>query len=339
VRTLRRLLIALLLVVLAAVGGVAALLRDRPSLDRWARLRLPAASADAPGVRVTHAGVSTLVITDGETTLLTDGFFTRPGLVRTTLGLIAPDEDAIARGLARLGVDRAAAVIVTHSHYDHAMDAPLVAARTGAMLVGSESTANVARGLALPEEQIRVVQPGEVLHFGAFGVQLIASRHYPHGMATGTIDAPLYPPARALDYRQGEVYSVLVTHPAGSLLVQASAGFEPGALAAVRADVVLLGVAGLGRMPGSYHRDYWREVVGVTRPALVIPIHWDDFTRPGSEPLVPMPRVLDDFEATMTFLEARAEVPGAPALGMLPPWKPVVLLPASRLRDGAGDAR
>lgn len=37
--------------------------------------------------------------------------------------------------LARLGVSRLAAVIPLHSHYDHAMDAPLVAARPGRVLL------------------------------------------------------------------------------------------------------------------------------------------------------------------------------------------------------------
>ena len=38
----------------------------------------------------------------------------------------------IARGLARNEVTTLAAVIPVHSHYDHAMDAPEVARRTGA---------------------------------------------------------------------------------------------------------------------------------------------------------------------------------------------------------------
>lgn len=338
-RILGRLLIALLLVACAAAAWLAIALRDRPDLAPWARLLLaPAPAGEAGGVRVTHAGVSTLVVTDGETTILTDGFFTRPDLVRTAAGLIAPDEDAIARGLARLGVDRAAAVVVVHSHYDHAMDAPLVAARTGAVLVGSESTANVGRGLALPEDRIRVVRDGDELAFGAFTIRMIASRHFPHGMAMGEITRPLVPPARATAYAEGGSWAVLVRHPAGSILVQASAGFEPGALDDVRADVVLLGITGLGTKEGSYRRDYWRAVVGATRPGLVVPIHWDDFTRPGSEPLVPMPRLLDDFAGTMAFLERRTGLAGAPRLALLPAWEPVLLLPPAR-SDGAGDSR
>jgi len=327
VRTLRRLLILLVLVVAAGAGGLAWALQNRPDLAPWMQLALPAAPAGAAGVRVTHAGVSTLAISDGTTTLVVDGFFTRPPLVPTAIGLIAPDEDAVARGLARLGVRQAAAVLVVHSHYDHAMDAPIVAEQTGAVVVGSESTANVARGLGLPDDRIVVASPAHELRFGAFAIRMIPAPHFPHGMAMGTITAPLVPPARATAYEEGGSFSVLVTHPAGTILVHASAGFEPGALDDVRADVVLLGIAGLGTKPGAYRRDYWREVVGPTRPRLVIPIHWDDFTRPGSAPLVPMPALLDDFADTMAFLERRTEPPGSPKLAMLPPWQPVLLLP------------
>lgn len=337
-RTLRRLLYGLVLLALLAAGGLAAALQVRPSLAPWTKLVLAPAPPAAPGLRVAWAGVSTLAITDGETTILTDGFFTRPALFRTAAGLIAPDEDRVVGGLDRLGITRAAAVVVLHSHYDHAMDAPLAADRTGALLVGSESTANVARGMGLPEDRIHVTHAGDELRFGAFTVRLLPSRHFPHGMAMGAITAPLVPPAPATAYRVGDCYTVVVSHPAGTLLVQGSAGFEPGALAGVRADVVLLGVAGLGTKPGSYQRDYWRAVVGTTRPALVVPIHWDDFTRPATEPLVPMPRLLDDFEATMTFLEHRTEVAGAPALGLLPAWQYVALPPAAR-RDVVADSR
>ena len=54
-----------------------------------------------------------------------------------------------------------AAVIPLHAHYDHAMDAPEVARRTGALLLGSESSANVARGWGLPERQIQVAKLGQ----------------------------------------------------------------------------------------------------------------------------------------------------------------------------------
>lgn len=43
-----------------------------------------------------------------------------------------------------------------------------------------------------------------------------------------------------------------------------------------------------------------------TAPSLVVPIHWDDFTRPLGEPLVPFPRFVDDVGATLRDLRALA---------------------------------
>ena len=289
----------------AGTGWLACALRDRPDLAPFAADRLPAAPA-AGGLRVTFLGVATLLVSDGETAILTDGFFTRPPLWRTVAWRVAPDPGAIEAGLARAGIDRLAAVVVVHSHYDHAMDAPLVAERTGALLVGSESTAQIARGLGFDEARIRVPAPGESFPFGRFRVSLIPSRHFPHGMAMGTIDAPLVPPARATDYKEGGSFSVLIEHERGRLLVQGSAGFVPGALRDVRADVVALGIGGLGTRDDAYRDDYWRETVEAVGARRVIPIHYDDFTVPLEEPPVPAPNLLDDVAGSLRFLRERA---------------------------------
>jgi L-ascorbate metabolism protein UlaG (beta-lactamase superfamily) len=325
----RRIAFGFLIVLVGAGAWLAWRLSDRPSLDAHAALFLTRAGSPPPGphVTVTFLGVTTLLVSDGETSLMTDGFFSRPGAVATLVGRIAPDADAIARALERAGVRELAAVIPVHSHYDHAMDSPEVAKRTGALLVGSESSANIARGVGFPEPRIRVVTPGEPMRFGRFEVTLIRSQHFPHGMAMGEIREPLIPPARALDYLDGGAFSVLIAHPAGTLLVQGSAGFEPGALAGRRADVVLLGIGALGTRDEAYRKAYWDEVVAPVRPRCVIPIHWDDLTQPLEEPLATAPRLIDDFDATMAFLGHEAAA-GSMALALLPVWQPVTLLGA-----------
>jgi L-ascorbate metabolism protein UlaG (beta-lactamase superfamily) len=90
--------------------------------------------ATPSGFTVKFLGVSTLLFDDGDTAFLTDGFFSRPGKLRTAFGTIAPDAAAIDRALEHAGVQRLAAVIPLHSHFDHALDAPFVAKRTGALL-------------------------------------------------------------------------------------------------------------------------------------------------------------------------------------------------------------
>ena len=297
-------------------------MRDRPTLDGYRdRFFAPPATSAASGLRVTFLGVTTLLFDDGETAILTDGFFSRPGLAALARP-IAPDRELIGASLARAGITRLAAVIPVHSHYDHAMDSPEVARRTGALLVGSASTANVGRGDGLAEEQLRVVRDGETLSFGRFRVTMILSLHFPHGMSMGEIREPLRPPARASDYLDGGAYSVLVEHDGKSMLVQGSAGYVEGKLAGRKADVVFLGVAGLSTKDDAYREAYWREIVEAVQPKRIIPIHWDDFTRPLAEPLVALPRQLDDLHASMTFVLGRASAAGID-VRFTDPWLPI----------------
>lgn len=304
---MKRALIVLAVLALGAIGWLVVEVRDRPSLDAYRnRFLAPLAEDPSSSLRVTFLGVTTLLFDDGETAILTDGFFSRPGLV-ALVRPIAPDRERIGAALARAGITRLAAVIPVHSHYDHAMDAPEVARLTGATLVGSESTANVGRGDGLAEERIHAVEDGETLTFGRFRVTMVLSRHFPHGMSMGEIREPLRPPARASAYLDGGAYSIFIEHDGRAMLVQGSAGYVDGKLAGRQADTIFLGVAGLSRKDDAYSEAYWREVVQAVRPKRIVPIHWDDFTRPLEEPLLPFPRFFDDLDATMRFVLERAE--------------------------------
>lgn len=74
--------------------------------------------------------------------------------------------------------------------------------------------------------------------------------------------------------------------------------------------MVLLSVGLLGKQPEAFVRTYWREVVKATGARVVVPIHWDDFTRPLSEPLRHLPRPLDDVPAALSAIEALAAADG-----------------------------
>jgi len=304
---MKRILLSVLALVVLATGWLGFKLHSRPSLDRYAALAFaPAAGDGGDALRVTFLGVSTLLLRDASAAVLIDGFFSRPGILPTAVGKLAPDRQRIRAALAKAGIDRLDSVVTVHSHYDHAMDTPAVAAITGAVVVGSPSTANIARGQGMAEDRLRVVTATQTMHFGDLTVTLIPSRHFPHGQAMGEIAAPLVPPARAPDYLEGGSFSVLVERGDKAILVQGSAGFVEGALAGRRADVVYLGVGLLGSMDEAYRDAYWRETVAAVGARRVVPIHWDDFTRSLDEPLVALPYLFDDLDASMDFVSARA---------------------------------
>jgi L-ascorbate metabolism protein UlaG (beta-lactamase superfamily) len=78
-------------------------------------------------------------------------------------------------------VTTATAILIGHGHGDHMSDAPDVAQRTGAMLVGAPITATQAKLMGLGGEQIIEVtgrgQATEVQTFGAVTVEPMLARH------------------------------------------------------------------------------------------------------------------------------------------------------------------
>lgn len=307
-RWFNRLLLTLtaLLIVVAAAGIW--IWRDRPALVdiRWAAY--PTRANPETAVTVTWLGVTTLLFDDGETQILIDGFFSRPTVLDLALQRpIAPDIATINYAMNQFDMRRLAAIVPVHSHYDHAMDVAAVANRSSASILGSASTAQIARGSTVPEDQIIEVETGTAYAFGDFSVRLIDAPHAPLGWRgstplAGTIDEALTVPAPFTAWREGGSYSVVVAHPEGTTLVQASAGYREDALADIDADVVLLGVDGLGMLGRRYAEHYWQELVTKTGAERVVTIHFDDFTQPfGSVRL--LPRTLSDFAIVSEWLD------------------------------------
>ena len=133
-------------------------------------------------VSVTWLGISTLLFDDGETQVLIDGTFTRLHPLQIALPLrVQSDVPTINYALTTYRINRLAAIVPLHSHFDHAMDAGFVANRTTAVVLGSESTANIARGARVPVAQYQTLADGETRQFGNFTIRMVSSAHAPVG--------------------------------------------------------------------------------------------------------------------------------------------------------------
>jgi L-ascorbate metabolism protein UlaG (beta-lactamase superfamily) len=230
-------------------------------------------------------------------------------------------------------INRLAVIVPAHSHYDHAMDVGAIANRSSASILGSESTANIARGAGVPEDQVVVAEPGAAYAFGQFTVTLVPTLHAPVGLRgevpiPGTIDEPLTTPAPVTAWREGGSYSIVIAHPQGTAIVQGSAGYVEGALDDVHADVVMLGVGLLESLGRDYAERYWQSLVTATGAARVFPVHFEDYTRPFGEIVLP-PIVLDDFRKTAGWLVEFRDTWDKDTEISLPEFgRPIVLYPA-----------
>lgn len=113
-------------------------------------------------------------------------------------------------GVERNDFKRVEAIFVGHGHADHMADAPYVAQRTGARLIGGPPTIEHALKLGLPAHQAVTVRGGEVQKFDGFTVQAILAIHADNaGVIRGRdaiapglqalIDPPLTPEERRHD--------------------------------------------------------------------------------------------------------------------------------------------
>ncbi len=264
-------------------------------------------------IKVTYMGVATLLIDDGETQLLTDGFVSRPKLGKVAFGKIEVDTAKIRQTIQQLNINRLAAIFTAHSHYDHALDAPDFASLTGATLYGSLSTLNIGRGRHLAENQMQLFKPGKELHFGKFTVTILTSKHTPPFKLMGKsnddlgqeIKSPLHQPAKAEAFTEGGAYDVFIKHGSHSILVKASTNFIPHAFDTIQAEVMFLGIASLSKQGVAFRDSFYTENVLRPHPQLLVPIHWDNFFKPLSNHLKALPKLAGNLKEDLNYLIER----------------------------------
>lgn len=319
--------IAGIVVLAGLIIAVIALLRlwnNRPSVELIGWPRATAVSEPTDEITVTWLGNTTLLFDDHETQILIDGTFTHVNPLQVALFLkVSSDIATINYALAEFRIaQRLAAIVPAHSHFDHAMDIGHVANRTSAVVLGSESTANIARGANVPVDQYQILAEGESRQFGDFTIRLLASRHAPirsgkQAWFPGTIREPLRQPASVYAWKEGVVWSIFIGHPRGTSLIQGSGGYIEDKLQGESADVVMLGIAGLTGLGKEHVRELWNETVVATGATRVIPVHWDDFTAPFGEVRL-FPHIADNILITSDRIDEVIAENGTDILVELP---------------------
>jgi L-ascorbate metabolism protein UlaG (beta-lactamase superfamily) len=243
------------------------------------------------GVRITYMGTNAYLLQSRDAALLVDPFFSRVGLVRVALNLpVASRRDLIERYLPVRRID---AILVTHGHFDHLLDVPEVVALTGAKLIASATSIQLARSAGVPSEKCVSVTAGEKVSLPGATVSSLPAKH-DRVFGRVPFDGPTrrLPPRAAGDWVCGEPLAFLIE--IGGRRIYIAAGGRPnGPLPASlgRIDLAILGVA----LPDSRNR--FVQILEALRPRYVLPSHQDNFFLPLSRGFVFGP--MTDFPAVI----------------------------------------
>lgn len=284
-----------------AVAALVGALVLRPSIDGYPTLPIRPDAAAPARLTVRFLGASTVALDDGQDVVLIDGYLSRPGFVTLLTRPLKPDQAAIARHMKHAGLNRISAIFVAHTHFDHALDSATLAKSRGAALYGTKTLAAIAAAEGAPSP-VHLLQAGQPITIGRFQVTAFPTPHSPGDVAAGADAAAFKPPARARAYPEGGNHSFLVQNGSCRILIVPSAGLPGQTFRNVRADVLLLGVGQLSRQGPEAVDAYWRDTVLASGARVVVPIHWDDFTRSLDQPLAPLPYALDRLDQTLDRL-------------------------------------
>ena len=146
-------------------------------------------------MKVTFFGTTTLLFDNGKDQIFFDAHMTRPSLKKYIFGSAPTDRAVVDEKLSLNHVDRLKAIFVSHSHHDHVMDAPYIANKTNAMIYGTSSALNVARGGDVPEDRLVEFSANETYEVGDYRIKVIPSLHSKPNLLNNdlgqTIDEPL----------------------------------------------------------------------------------------------------------------------------------------------------
>ncbi|MEV2276947.1 MBL fold metallo-hydrolase [Nocardiopsis sp. NPDC049922] len=275
-----------------AGGTLAPLLAAQGSAHATATATARPASGSGRGPTLRWLGTSGWRVDLPERTILVDPYLTRfeTGIFQEGRDFdpatpLTVDAATVDEHTADIGGD--GLILVTHTHWDHFSDVPHIATTTGARVLGTLTTHHVAQAMGVPAAQLSPVRGGEVLDFDGDVVEVVRSLHSRNGrhsilfpgIRVGVPDTP----ATIADLPEGDTLAFQLTPASGpSVFFMGASDFDARALRGLAPDVATVAMPSTS----STHEYVPRLLEALDRPRTVVPVHWDHFERPLTNPPV-----------------------------------------------------
>jgi L-ascorbate metabolism protein UlaG (beta-lactamase superfamily) len=242
-------------------------------------------------IQVRYLGSGGIYLRWRDEAILIGPSFSNPGLIRARFLWVKPDKTRIESALNGFELQRVAAILAGHSHYDHLADVPEIARRlpavpiwvneNGKHALAGEGLGDRVRQLAVSDEltdltpsiRFRAVESGHA-------PQLCRWRHFPCVYGKGPIrmdwTTPL-PRHRLASMLGGETYAFVIELHDGDVVryrIYYNDASPDSPLGQTTGDFDL---AILCMAQWKWVRDYPRDLLAVLRPRHVLVSHWDNF--------------------------------------------------------------
>jgi L-ascorbate metabolism protein UlaG (beta-lactamase superfamily) len=252
----------------------------------------------ATPVRLTYLGAAGWEIAAGDLTILLDPYLSRlryrgrfgsvdaPASAGDTRPVFGPDDELVPdTATIDAHITRADYILHSHSHFNHTLDMPYIARKTGARVIGTESTINIARAGSVPEPQLFPVRGGEDYDFGAFSVKVVPSLHSAlngkHYFDSRVVPRDFRGPRRMDSDIEGGTLAYLLRVAGHRILWFGSMNYLEREVQGLRPDVAMIAAA---RQRLEIHDYTGRLLRALGLPRLVIATHWDEQSLPLGAP-------------------------------------------------------
>ena len=265
---------------------------------------------------VTWTGAAGLIVVSGGHTVLIDPFVSRPSKLDVFFKRLKPKQLVIEQFIRNLpgNLD---AIIVGHTHFDHALDVPDIARRLKCTVLGGTSLESLMEVSGLSGRTRVCCEQEKVEITGGARVTMIPSLH---GLVIlgrvpcqGDIHQETSLPLRAYEYRLGEMFMPKLEIDGTTIMHAGSANCKLSELEGHSCDVLFMCAPGWKKS-----REYTTSLLDILRPGVIVPFHFDDFTAPISDgklsmlPFTDMTGFLDEIRSVVPKTKIWMPLPYAP---------------------------
>ena len=188
----------------------------------------------------------------------------------------------------------AAAVFVTHGHFDHILELPALCAGSNAPIYATAAPCGTLRKHGVAPDRLRRIRPGETVAVGPFSITAFQGRHckFDGPLIRQTVPRLCRHPLRAarlLRYaaaypEKGEILFYQMTAGGRRIQVMGSLGLDPAVDYPTGADALILPYQGRSDLA-----EYGWPLVARLRPKAVYLDHYDNSFPPLTAAIDPQP--------------------------------------------------